>query len=191
MSEHQIKGIYIWSTDLDREDPEQRRYLTLVSLLDPSRTKAVARTFPCVFQQLPAEPFMELYGRALGRASTSPFAEDKTAAEAIEAYKAANRELYAKADDWRKAAFPGRLSWCSALPDRGDPRSGHRQEGPGAVDGHAFRPRGRPGPELVPQTGRFPSALATIGASGYGHPWSLMLRDALRIRVLVWKPTSP
>jgi len=39
--------------------------------------------------------------------------------------------------------------------------------------------------------GRFPSALATIGASGYGHPWSLMLRDALRIRVLVWKPTSP
>ena len=30
---------------------------------------------------------MELYGRALGRASTSPFAEDKTAADAIEAYR--------------------------------------------------------------------------------------------------------
>ena len=102
MSEHQIKGIYIWSSDLDRKEPELRRYHTMVSLLDPSRTKAVARTFPCVFQQLPAEPFMELYGRALGRASTSPFAEDKTAAEAIEAYKAANRELY--------AVIPGHLS---------------------------------------------------------------------------------
>ncbi len=107
MSEHQIKGIYIWSTDLDRKDAEQRRYLTLVSLLDPNRTKAVARTFPCVFQQLPAEPFMELYGRALGREPTSPFAEDKTAADAIAVYKEANPGLYGKADEWRAAIFQG------------------------------------------------------------------------------------
>ena len=107
MSEHQIKGIYIWSSDLDRKEPEPRRYLTLVSLLDPNRTKAVARTFPCVFQQLPAEPFMELYGRALGRKPTSPFAEDKTAADAIAVYREANPGLYAKADEWRAAVFQG------------------------------------------------------------------------------------
>jgi hypothetical protein len=38
------------------------------------------------------------------------------------------------------------------------------------------------------EPGWFPSDLDTIGTFGYGHPRSLILLDALRIRVLAWKP---
>jgi len=45
--------------------------------------------------------------------------------------------------------------------------------------------RGRGGMDA----GRFPFDLDTIDTFGYGHPRSLILLDALRIRVLAWKPT--
>ncbi|MGP0069707.1 MAG: esterase/lipase family protein [Isosphaeraceae bacterium] len=112
IEKYQVKGIYIYDKDPSRADPMKPgpveiHYLTLVSLLDPDRTKAVAQTFPCVFQQLPTDEYMALYGRALGRGPTSPFADHQETGDTIAIYRGANQTLYNEAVGWHRDLFKG------------------------------------------------------------------------------------
>ena len=89
------KGIYIFYRDRDGRQKEVP-YFTLVSLLDLRRTRAVAVTFPCVYQQLPAPEFMEIYGAALPwKSPTSVFLGEDPGAT-IESFRVAGRESKAR-----------------------------------------------------------------------------------------------
>ncbi len=79
------------------------RYPTIVSLLDPAKTKTLAKTLPCVFQQLPTPEYAEFYGRALG--STEPRVSvflGETWDQTVQTFEDANGKLFNAAQDVRK-----------------------------------------------------------------------------------------
>jgi pimeloyl-ACP methyl ester carboxylesterase len=87
-----VRRVYIYYPD-EGGKPVRVPYHSLVSLLDPDKTRAVARTLPCVFQQLPDEAFMEVYGRACGGASASVFLGD-TPRQTHDSFRRENPDLY-------------------------------------------------------------------------------------------------
>jgi pimeloyl-ACP methyl ester carboxylesterase len=108
-----VKGVYIYYRDGGKQ--QQADYHTLISLLEPDRTRRVARTFPCVYQQLPTPEFMELYGLAGSRRTPTSVFLGEAPEDTIDSYRLIGREskeilgrdLYSETVVWRKTLLNG------------------------------------------------------------------------------------
>ena len=84
-------------------EPREFAYPTRISFIEPGAAMEIARTFPCVFQQLPTEEFMNLYAREAdhpGRA-TSIFL-GLSQEEALDLCASKNHPLFEEARKWRE-----------------------------------------------------------------------------------------
>ena len=99
--EYIAKGIYIYYNE--RRVSHRVRYPTIVSLLDPAKTKTLAKTLPCVFQQLPTPEYAEFYARAIGSTElrASVFLGE-TWDQTFQTFEDANNKLFNAARDVRK-----------------------------------------------------------------------------------------
>ncbi len=99
--EYIAKGIYIYATD--RRESVRVRYPTIVSLLDPLKTKALAKTLPCVFQQLPTPEYAEFYARAIGSSEQrESVLLGETWDQTLQTFEDANGKLFKAAQEVRE-----------------------------------------------------------------------------------------
>jgi pimeloyl-ACP methyl ester carboxylesterase len=101
--DYTARGIYIYYKD----DGKIGRvpYHTLVSLLDPARTKKLASRLPCVFQQLPTREYADLYAKAKGRREPLSVFLGETWEATEGSLRRANEKLFADAQRDRKEMF--------------------------------------------------------------------------------------
>ena len=78
-------------------------YPIQVSFIEPGHGLELARSFPCVFQQLPSLEFMQYFGEASGLGVPRSVIFDLDPEETKAVLSRNNPTLFDRAQDWRKA----------------------------------------------------------------------------------------
>jgi pimeloyl-ACP methyl ester carboxylesterase len=98
--DYMAKGIYIYY--FEGKEVHRVPYHTMVSLLDPAKTRKLAATLPCVFQQLPTDDYAVLFAKAMGRQEPVSVFLGESWKATVDSFIATNETLYNQAQIARK-----------------------------------------------------------------------------------------